>query len=286
MEFKKLALAAAVAAAPMSALALEPVSDATLSGVTGQDGISIGLETNLSMDILVHDTDGFTGNTDSGAIVIENFGLSSDGGTGDAIINLDIDAGANTGADPTLQINVSLGDTATSTDTVIDMGELRVANSNRTATSTDAADWGATNTTTGDALIDLGSITLGAGTDLTIQLGNEPQGNMIALATTITNGINIANFALNDAGGTITGGAIGASNVAIIDNGGANLTTDIGIDADTNGLVVSLNQLGDAANGIDVQMVDQYLGTTGGVIGDVEITGLNLNGTTLTITGH
>ena len=43
MNFKKLALAAAVAVAPMSALALEPMQDEALSGVTGQDGISLSL---------------------------------------------------------------------------------------------------------------------------------------------------------------------------------------------------------------------------------------------------
>ena len=82
MQFNKLALAAAVAAAPATGMAMEPMNDKSMSNVTGQDGISIDLSTQLNAELRVHDTDGFTdpsGNarTDSGAIVIGNFGLSS-----------------------------------------------------------------------------------------------------------------------------------------------------------------------------------------------------------------
>ncbi len=70
MNFKKLALAAAVAVAPMSALALEPMQDEALSGVTGQDGISIGLNLDATLNVGIEDTDGFAGNTGAGMILI------------------------------------------------------------------------------------------------------------------------------------------------------------------------------------------------------------------------
>lgn len=56
--FKKLALAAAIASTPMLATSLELLDDAVLSGVTGQDGISIKLEANISVDLAIEDTSG------------------------------------------------------------------------------------------------------------------------------------------------------------------------------------------------------------------------------------
>lgn len=300
MNFKKLALAAAIATAPAAGLAMEPMEDAALSGVTGQDGISISLSTQLSTDVYIHDTDGLgtTAKTnqagtnytysDSGAIVINNFGLSDGAATpGDAIIGIDIDAGADAnGATPTLNVDVTLGNATT--DTEIDLGNLQVADSNRTDLSAANADWGINGGSAAPAsaiqVMDLGTLTLGGNTTIGIQLGNEPQGHMIWLDTTITGGINLANFSISDADSS---GSLGAANLAIVNSGGTDLVMDVGVDAVPAGLQVTLNQFGDATNGADIQIVDQYLGTnaSANVIGDVEVVGLNLNGTTLTITG-
>jgi hypothetical protein len=46
MEFKKLALAAAVASLPATGFSMEAMEDSALSGVTGQDGISMTLNGN------------------------------------------------------------------------------------------------------------------------------------------------------------------------------------------------------------------------------------------------
>lgn len=271
--FKKLALATAVAALPAAGFAMEPLSDDTMSNVTGQDGISIDLATNLTTDIYIHDTDGFTGAVQAGALVISNVGLS--GSSGAAPISIAIDAGDETttaqAGDASLQIAATLG--AVGNDIIIDLGELSVAESNR-----DDGSWGQAN---GSAtVIDMGSITIPE-TTITIQLANEVQGSMIDIATTISGGISLSNFAINDIDST---GAIGATSLAIVDNGGTDLTLDVSGDATASGLQLTLNAFG-SGTGADIRIVDQYLGDSGTPIGDVEIVGLDLTGTTITISG-
>ncbi|MGB2248570.1 MAG: DUF6160 family protein [Alcanivorax sediminis] len=293
MGFKKLALAAAVAAAPMSALALEPMQDEALSAVTGQDGISIGITTpaaGISMDVLVHDMDGLGTPTtpvaglsgDSGAIYVDNMSVNTNGGE----ITVDIDADGNGG---TAVLNVAVG---IPTNTLIKTGDISVV---------DTDGIGGTAEVAGTALLNSMDITLGA-TTLNIQLGNDPQGSMIAMNTTIGGGITIGaigdtigDFSLNDTTGSATAttaaaGSITADQVVISGaDGGAATNADVGvnmgIDVDGgDGLVIDITSLG-SATGLDIAMTDLALGT-GTPIGDVEILGLSLNGTRITVDGH
>ncbi len=280
MTFKKLALVTAIAAAPFSAFAVESLDDAMLSGVTGQDGIAINLGLNVTTNAIIHDTDGIdnvsTTHSFDGAIIVTGLNINTQGND----IRVEIDAGDTTtavGTAPVLNINVDIP-----TGTTIQTGTLRVGNSNRD----DAGGWGYEAASVSGVIMSNATITLGA-TTANIQLGNEAQGNMIQVDTVITGGVSISNSALNDAGGAITGGAIGSSNILIIDNGGANLTVDAGMDVNaTEGLVITLNQVGNAATGFDMRIERLYLGTTTlGYIGDVELTGVNLNGSTVAISG-
>lgn len=281
MTFKKLALVTAIAAAPMCAFAVDTLDDSMLSGVTGQDGIAINLNLDVTTDAIIHDTDGLSNafvNTDhsfDGAIVMSGVNIT----TGAGGVNIEIDAGDTdtTNGDPVLNVYVDIA-----AGTTIQTGDLTVGNSNR-----DNSGWGVT--TQSGVILQNATITLGQ-TDMNIQLGNEAQGNMIRIDTAITGGIVVTNTALLDAGGSLTGGAIGAGTVTILDNGGGpNLTADIGVDVTTAGLVITLNQLGDATNGMDIRIERQYLGTTGlGYVGDVELTGIVLDNpgfNTITISG-
>ncbi|MFZ5722987.1 MAG: DUF6160 family protein [Pseudomonadota bacterium] len=276
MTFKKLALASAIAMVPAVGFSVESLDDAGLSDVTGQDGIEIDIATAapISANIYIHDQSGLAPGgvgaySFDGAIVIESFSFAG-------AINIDIDAGDNAAGPagaPVLQINVSIP------SATIITGNIRVANSQRDEAG---SGWGI-GTTTG-VLLSTMTITM-AGLTLNIQLGNEPQGNMIAVASSITGGLSVNNMAINDAGGVVTGGAIGMANMTVTDNGGANLSIDVGIDASTAGLVIDVNQLG-SATGMDLRIENQYLGTTtAGLIGDVAVVGLNLNGSTITISG-
>lgn len=265
-DFKKLALATAIASLPVSGFAMEAMDDGDLAGVTGQDGISISLGTDIAADIIIHDTDGFGAQNDSGAIILSGFNQSLGGNN----ITLDIDAG-NDGTNGTaLQIAVSLPSSLS-----INLGTVQVADSNRT---TAGGNWGTTGAAT--TVMTLGTLDLGA-TTLNIQLGTEYQGSMIAMNTTITGGISLTNFSISDAGGAISGGDIFMSNLSILDNGGTNLTIDQDIDVDATDLVITVNQMGDAVNGADVRITDLTLGdsATAPALGDVEIVGLDLTGT-------
>lgn len=295
MSFKKLALATAIASAPLSAFAMEDLTDDALSGVTGQDGIEmvLGIGTSgIQLDMYVHDKDGIattvltgtiaygTGYSFDGAIVIDDMKVA----VGGATISINIDAGSSavSGAGNTV-LNIAVGLPATLT---ISTGAIRVANSQRDdgtpAWSVDAMS---------STILNNMTITLGT-TNLNIQLGNEQQlgattatTDMIVITTSMTGGLTMAGFRLNDATGSGDGG-IGASAIYIDDNGaGTNLTAYLDINATDAGLVVTLAQLG-SATGMDINIADQYLGSTSaGYIGDVSIVGLNVNGSTLTISG-
>lgn len=278
MTFKKLALASAIALVPVTGFSLETLDDSTLSGVTGQDGIEMDIVTGspITADFYIHDKTGLgstaspTGtHTFDGAIVVDNFSFNGN-------VNIDIDAGdsSQAGTAPVLQINVSIP-----TATII-TGDLRVANSQRDdATS----GWGI-NTQSGVLLNSM--VIAMSGLTLNVQLGNEPQGNMILVNSTVTNGLSISNFALNDAGGAVSGGAIGSTTMLVQDNGGTNLSLNVGVDASVAGLVIDVNNIGTLAGGMDIRITDQYLGTTSaGIVGDVTIVGLNLAGSTITISG-
>jgi hypothetical protein len=273
--FKKLALVTAIAALPVSGFAMEALEDSALSDVTGQDGITIGITTpNLTLDVIVHDNDGL-GNTNgitatgAGAIVIENMVVNTGGNEIVAVIDADDNGGA-----PLLNVAVTIP-----TGTTISTGDLSVAGS---------AGMGAAVTNQSAVIMDSMDIVLGA-TSLNIQLGNEAQGvgglpgtYMIALNTTITGGITINNFSLNDA--SAGGGSISAASILVDGDGGA-LGVVAGVNLDgTDGLAISVDQLG-TATGLSVQMTDLALGT-GTAIGDVEIVGLNLNGTVINVRGH
>jgi len=280
MTFKKLALVTAIACAPAATFAVEALDDADLAATSGQDGIEIDLNLNVTTNAIVHDNDGIDASFAAsygaaGAIVITGMSINTSG------VHVEIDAGdANGTADgtataPVLNVNVELTNSIT-----LSTGSIGVANSNRDDTGNP---WGYNNNT---VLINNSTLTIGA-TDLNIQLGAsglaaEPQGNMIRFDASITSGLTISGMGIND---ITSGGTIGSSSMTLIDTGGTDLTVDLGIDVSSAGLVIDINQLG-SGSGIDVRIVDQYLGTTtAGTLGDVEIQGLDLAGTLVTISG-
>lgn len=284
MTFKKLALVTAIACAPAATLAVESLDDADLAATSGQDGIEIGLNLNVTTNAIVHDTDGIDGSfassyTAAGAIVITGMSVATNG------VVVEIDAGdadgtaEDTATAPVLNVNVALTNSVT-----LSTGTIGVANSNRDNV---VDTWGANNNT---VLVNNSTVTIGA-TELNIQLGGadnpltltaEPQGNMVSINAAITGGLTISGMGIND---ITSGGTIGSSSLTLVDTGGSDLTVSLGIDVSAAGLVIDINQLG-SGSGIDVRIVDQYLGTTtAGIVGDVELQGLNLAGTLVTISG-
>lgn len=276
--FKKLALVSAVAALPMTGFAMEPMDDASLSDVTGQDGISIGLTLNQTMDVLIHDTDGLTGvnaalvpagfGATSGGIYIDNMGLN---GT----VTVDVDAGGNTAGGAgvgVLVVEIGLG------------AGFQILTGDILAVDTeDAPVWPAVpvnDSASADVILDSMTIDLAAGMDLGLQLGTGA-----ADFVTIINGnigtITINNFCLssNDScGGLGTSTGIGVDVIAVsgVDLGG---TT---VDLTTGGMQITL---GASMNSIGLAMDNVSLDGGENSIGDVYITGLNMAGDVITING-
>jgi len=330
---KKLALVSAVSMISAGAFAMEAMDDESMATTTGQDGITIlvspGTKTSgdlttlgvsaatqtaidvggvantfkgLSINqIVIHDDDGWTAahggtvaTTNSGAIVI------GDGSAGDSTvvfaddttpISILVDAVGdhdNNGTDsPMLNVRIS-------TPTLgIKVGSISVANSDAANGATVATDTDGTTISGAVKIMNPMEMIVGA-TTMNIQLGNETQGGMIALNASITNGLTIANFALNDVN---SGGTIGASSLKVVDNGGTNLTANVVINAVGSagpageGLYITVAALG-SATGADLTMNDVNIGDTAAGtpdttnLGDVQIKGLNLAGTTLIIRGH
>jgi hypothetical protein len=299
--FPQLALVSAIAVSG-SAFAMEALNDATLSNTTGQDGITIAIKpptknfdakinpttgTGTSYftatggqagvididSVRIHDKDGeaslgFGTTGDAGAIVLDGFSLA-----GSAPIIVKIDADGNAGA-PVLNVNVALPQTL-----VIRTGDISVAESNGIGAALGNQ----------VKVLDSMDIKMGAAT-LNIQLGNEVQGAMIKVAGTIDGGLVIDNFKLNDAddgtGTGTAGGSIGIDKLTLIDNAGTVLTLASNIDVVAGGLQITST----ATNKLDVRMQDVRLGdfTAGSPasIGDVELVGIDTNGTVLTISGH
>lgn len=287
--FKKLALATAVAALSTSAFAMQPVADAELSGVTGQDGISIGITTpatGLVMDQWIFDRDGLASiSSDGGVIVIEGFSVN----TGGAPLTVDIDADGNGGS---AVLNVAVG---LPSNFSIDTGDLSVADD--TSTGADGWDWSFG--TKSSVILHSTNISL-SGATLNIQLGNVVQqlagtsyNPMILLGGTISGGIDMTNTQLTDASPNVVGGGtagdITIARTQIVDAGGQDLGLDVGIGVNTNGLQIAMGTgfgatsvNGDSS--LDIYQTGVQLGSAP-AIGDIAIKNLSLAGTTITISG-
>lgn len=282
MNFKKNLLVAAMGLGlPFAAGAVEVLDEDALDAVTGQDGISIEISMDMLVDAIVHDTDGFAGQLNDGAIVIEGMQVTTAAGNP---VTVNIDAGDSVAAGagtPALNIEVDI-----SGATVITTGTLSVANSQRD----NAGAWGYESGTAA-LILDNSTITLGD-TTLNIQLGNEPQGHMVVLDTVITGGVAVSNLGVSDSGATHNG-KITVGTLTVLDAGGTDLTLDVGIDVVDDaggtrpaGLMITTNQLGHATDGLNVRMSRVSLDNGVTFIGDVEMTMVQTGATTIYVSGH
>lgn len=273
--FQKLALASAIAALPVSGMAMEPLNDSEMSGVTGQDGINIGLELDQTLDVLIDDTDGLddpagdnlASFTQSGGIFIQGQGLSTPANT---VVDVNIDAGGD-GADAgMLQVKVDIPN-----DFVLTTGDIYAVD---TADQFDGS-MGALPT---DPIMESTDITFTDGLSLEIHLQNG--NNLLELtgdagAITFGDATDTANnFVFNDSAGAVTGSMV----VNELEISGLVLDgTTVNLD-DTDGLVIEIG-----ADMTDVAVSMNQLSVDGGTnaIGDVYITGLNMAGNVITVNG-
>lgn len=275
--FKKLILTSAILAASSSAFAMQAMDEESMSATTGQDGLTISLNSNINdMVIKYIDRDGVSGGgyTHAGGVVIGDTTNGLDiSVTG---LTIDIDAGGDTGdggvttsSGGMLQIKVG-----TTGATVIGMQNMDIS----VADGNDTANGGGSATGTGVPIISFdntASLTIAATPNLaTIQLGNEDQGHMVHVDANLGS-IALTGMAINDAnsGGSIAIGRFSASAVHLIQD----------IDVVAGGLQIA-TAAGSSIGEVGLEQV--VLGdNTQSAIGDIYISNLNPV-STITIVGH
>ena len=286
----KVALVSAMAISA-NAMAMQSMDDESLSAATGQDGVTITLTGPITMDYLaIVDGDGVgDGNygvttSSAGAIVVGNsatgFGITP--GTNGIKLVIDADGGNTTGATgttgPVLNVNADLGTTK------VNVGSIGVAKSNATGSAlTQRVD-----------VLDVGEITLN-NLKANIQLGSQPQGALIKVNSTVTNGVTLSNVNIKQG---LNG--IGLGEVKVTDATGTDLTLALNINANANGLQISgITPMNVSASRLALGELATYTPAdptatppttaswTGGTaaLGAMYIKNLNV-GTGLTISGH
>lgn len=302
---------AQLAALGVSATTTTAIDLLDATGAAAPDGNFKGLSIS---QVNIHDDDGLgnaapgsNGTTaNSGALVIGSGGADStvvfaDNAT-PITINLDMVGNINGGAGNAPMLNIAI----TTPTLAIKLGDIYVANSDASEVNFDAD--GVVNvsaSTDGTAVAGAVKIISGfevimGGSTTVIQLGNEAQGAMIRANTSLIGGLTINNFELIDAGGLAAtpgadAGSIKVGQLVMKDNGGANLTVDARINASAGvanplggeGLYITLAAFG-SATGADLTLNNVTLGASAStnVLGDIQIIGLDMAGTTMIIRGH
>ena len=265
--------------ASSQAYAMQKLEDEALSSATGQDGITITLDSDIEMNRFMWiDNDGlqpiegnnYNINTPSkGVLSIGNETNKLKISGGQTRIKIDSDGGSGS---PFLNLNVQLPD-----DLSIETGGIYVS-------GRDSDDALIAETQILDNMV----INLG-GLEMNIQLGNAPQSDMMRIYGVINNGIRVSNFGVMSSDGAENYYAFKTGEILIKDAGAGNsdLTFNgVGVSVVPSGLSVTPS----AGKQVDVAMQEFSLGgTTSSAVssvGNVFISGLGLGGTTLTISGH
>jgi hypothetical protein len=267
---------------------------------------------------IMHDNDGIASNKNSGSLVIGNGSaqqatvIYTDELTPISVnLKLGDRTKANSDVSDLLDINVSTPKLA------IKIGDIYVSGSDSSAENIDkdgnanlgAAEVFGTSQDGAEAIKIMGAaeIVLGAAkigvklmhhNDLRRRVvdGIEVIPSISILANAfINNGVTIKHFEIKDVGGSIKGGSIMMNSLKLSDHNSSDLTAILAVnieapkqnDKSSGGVLLTLKQLGDSINGIDIAISDLSVGSKNTPdIGDVQIMGLNLNGTNLLLRGH
>lgn len=290
-----LALATSLTAFSASALALETLEDDVLASTTGQDGVTIDIGTaasGLPYSTVIHDSNGFTGFTSPGALVIgrplaagDHIASSITVPSGQFIKVLmdatgDVDSGTALNQ-PALDINISIP-----AGTVLHTGTLSIAKSNGLGVAV---------TNQSNVILNDLAITLGATSTLSLNmlLGNEVAATgtslsqMMRVTGSLAGGLSLSNFAIRDATAVDSNGVAVRAASILIDNAGASTALDLDVQVDVipTGIRASVVTFG--TGGADINIKDIRLGdTTTTPMGTLDIKGLNVAGAILKIYGH
>jgi len=321
-SLQMLALASAVAMTSAGAFAMQAMDDESMSAATGQDGITLKIALpcyndapgcaptaahGLSIDqVFVTDVGGFVADdaagasqtyADTGFILVDGISVTTTSGQPiQVLIDQTGNSGNITGTaaaaaltdTPTLNVNVTIP------AITVAMGATYVTN---------GSDSTVVGTYVRTKISNAMTISTSGNTTLNIQLGAQPQGALVKVATTISGGLTLTNLGVHDG---VLGGDINTGTVTVKDHAGGALTIGAAVNVTTNAapynayapngaLLIKLTQLGAAGvpnvgggGGIDVVLANTTLGNTAtsAALGDVIIKGLNINGTGIFVYGH
>ena len=283
--FKQLALVSAIAALPMTGVAMQQLDDEVLSGVTGQDGISITLDTaQITSAIWLEDTTGFTGYDEGGFIVLGSYDSGSDTWSGLTMdlsgTTIEIDAASNSSGAGTGVLNVGI---STANPLTLSNLSIGVQGNGEEVTGTGiAADIGRVGSLADTTeVLSIGTLSIDA-LDLSLQLGPEAGTSAPGASPFLTIGSGSLNISLVDVqlfGGQTNTGWVGVDEISI---------SGLDLAGTTGNLVAGGLQLtmGNDATGIDITLSRVSLGDAAAPsLGNVYLTDLSLAGTQLTIAG-
>lgn len=272
--------------------AVQALTDDELSTSTGQDGLTINIVPTgpIQAEVIYHDNDGLAntqlgGTQQAGAIILGTADgrstnpLSLSSGSANINIILKIDTDAGTGPSGSfLNVGVSLPQ-----DLTINTGDIWVGASKQKV----GAVRGYSNAT---KILDNMKIYV-SNLNTNIQLGSTPQGGLLKMNGVFKDGLRIEGYKLNDIGG---GGAIGMEYISMQNSqpgrfGVTNLDFDVTGSVKQDGLTLKVNRLGDTG-GLNAMIWGVSAGDLSNPntkpFGDIEIRGLNINGTSIKVSGH
>jgi|GEM_PF-1700598 len=268
---------------------------------------------------LLHDNDGIVNNKDSGSIIIGDGSAQQatvvfTDDTTPIALKLSLESGFRNfvSEKSVLAINVSTPKLA------IKLGEVYVSDSDSSAANIDkkgtsnlgapavlgtSQDGGRAIQIMGASEIVLGAATINARLEHNKLLRNAITQEGISIIPSLTiladayirEGLTINNLEIKDVAGDLKGGSIMMGSLKLTDNASPNLTAKLAVNVAKNindtsslgGLVLSLNQLGDLLNGLDVVINDLRVGKSSTPdIGDIQIIGLDINGSRVVLYGH
>jgi hypothetical protein len=298
--FRKLALVAAVTCLPAAGMAMQPLQDEEMSSVTGQDGISIQLDVDMSMDLGFEDTTGLGGyDLDGAGTTADNAGMIFMPGISvfGNDINIEIDAGARAGgsgagSDAVLLVQIDVpqltigddGDPVNNFELYIQGSGLGATDDERDANLA-LGRLAAVSANRGDAVLTLNSIQL-TGMKMDLQLGDGAE-NLIQITEADALTIESTNMVLRDLSDN-GGGAIIASELRIDQIELEGTTISVIDDVDGPALQISAPASPNMAVAITgFGFSDGNIpATNSNVMGNVLLGNVNMAGTTVTIRGR
>ncbi|NNM53076.1 MAG: hypothetical protein HKM02_12775 [Pseudomonadales bacterium] len=292
--FKGAVLFSAISLISSGAFALQAMDDAGLADATGQSGLTITSTLNMTSAVVSYtDTDGLGAGSaaaSAGSMNIHGLGLSSNGGA----MTTNIDVGSNASGQAVMQIQTIIPTLAISFD------GIDLTSAPATVGSASRNNFIVTN---GVQTIKM------SGLNMTMQLGDtSPQGHLMVLSnsaptsftlgsSTATNQVVLVDAAVKNGSTTSTPGiGVGGLSVTGLSFGSSttNPSSNTTVDATSAGLVVAFGSTAMQNVGVsmtNVTMGETCVGVSSGCtatapIGNINISGLNMSGTTVTIRGH